>query len=145
MSIIPGNVEFPLYRWAGPGQNRLTLDFVGYDFSGATFGVQFREYRDQPGAPLLSITNASANSEGVSVSVSQKQINDGNSTYTATVSTIIIQLNETTVEGMIPPGSNGAPVGDKVTVVYDLQIISTGLGKVRWVEGNAPIYAGVTQ
>lgn len=146
MSIEPGKLDFPLYRWAGPWQNSLTINFVGYDFSGATFRAQFREYRDQVGTPLMDLQNAASSAEGISVSVGKQTIiPDEGDPYQATVSVVKLRINETTVEGVLSPSSVG-PANDGVRrLVWDLHIDGGGFGKVRWVQGDAPIYAGVTQ
>lgn len=138
MSIRPGKADFPLYRWAGPTQNSCTLRIAGYDFSGATFLAQFRDYRDQSGDARISLSNAAANAEGVSCTVATE---DG-----VTVSYVKCRVNETTVEAVATAISGGvAATDDQYPMVWDLQIDGGGLGKIRWIEGNAPIYAGVSQ
>lgn len=135
--IRPGKADFPLYRWAGSGQNTCTFRFAGYDLSGATFKAEFRDYLDQSGNARISLANASSSAEGISCTTA---IEGG-----VTVSYVKCRVNETTVENVAAAISPAAPQDGKYNMVWDLQIDGAGLGKVRWIEGNAPIYAGVSQ
>ena len=138
MSIRPGKADFPLYRWAGPTQNSCTLRIAGYDFSSATFLAQFRDYKDQSGNARISLSNAASNAEGISCTVT---VEDG-----VKVSYIKCRINETTVENVAGAIGNAVTPKDGIyPLVWDLLIDGGGLGKIRWVEGNAPIYAGVSQ
>lgn len=114
-----------------------SIDFPGFDFTSATFKLQVRQYRDASGDPLIDITNASAGAEGLSVTTA---VDDG-----ITTSTVLIQINETTIEGVLPLASSGRPADDPdVPLVWDLHVTLSGK-KQRWLEGSFTIIAGVTQ
>lgn len=116
-------------RWA---PYRVEIDFVGQDFTGATFAAHFRRFRDAAGDPLITLGNSTAPAEGISVSVAT---DDG-----ITTSTVQIRINETTIEGL--PFTS--PRGGDFELVWDLHVTTSG-HKVRWLEGRAPIKAGATQ
>lgn len=129
--ITPGHLDLTVQRWT---PFVYQIDFEGLDFTGATMAMQARLYRDAPGAPLISLVNAAANAEGLSVTVTNV---DGVPT-----SHVQIRINETTAEGLLL--NAGAP-GDDVKIVHDLHITGGGLPKTRWVEGSLIIRAGATQ
>lgn len=109
------------------------IDFVGYDFSAATFSAQVRNFRDAAGDPLVNLANAASNAEGVSVSVATT---DGVPT-----STVQLRINETTLEGL----RFSSPRGGDLMLQWALHITSSGLGKVRWLEGDFILKAGAAQ
>jgi hypothetical protein len=135
MSIKPAQVALEAQRWT-PFVD--VTAFEGFDFSAATFALQIRQYRDAPGDPLVSLVNAAANAQGVSVTVATVEI-DGVDTL---VSSVQIRINETTLEALL---LNAAGAGKDIPLVYDLHITTTGLGKIRWMEGAFVIKAGATQ
>jgi hypothetical protein len=128
--MTAGTLELVLNRWQ---PNTVTVGFVGYDFTGATFNVQLRPYRDAPDPALLTLSNASSPSEGVSVTVTTM---DGIPT-----SVVEMRFAEATVEGL--PFTS--PVGTDYSCVWDLVITPSGGTKARWVEGPAIIHGGSTQ
>lgn len=133
--MTPGRLDLRAHRWTPFFYD---IDFAGYDFSAATFALQVRSYRDQSGTALISLVNASAGSQGLSVTVV--------TTEGVPTSTVRIRINETTLEDLLPFATNGRPADDPdVPLVWDLHITSSGLGKVRWLEGSFTIVAGVTQ
>ena len=129
--ITPGQLDLTVQRWT---PFVYQIDFEGLDFTAATMAMHVRLYRDAPGAPLISLGNAAANAEGLSVSVAT--VDD------TTVSTVQIRINETTAEPLL---LNAGKPGDDVRLVYDLHITGGGFPKTRWVEGALIIRAGVTQ
>lgn len=129
--IIPGQLDLAAQRWT---PFVYVIDFVGFDFTAATFAMDVRLYRDAPGAALVSLTNAASNAQGLSVSVTTEESVD--------TSALQIRINETTIEGLLL-GSAGA--GKDVVLVYDIHITGGGLEKTRWVEGSFTIRAGATQ
>jgi len=126
--ITPARVDLVAQRWT-PFVDITAIE--GFDLSAATFAMQVRLYRDAPGSPLLSLTNAASNAQGVSVSVAEVDGQD--------VSSVQIRINETTLESLL------VNPGEDVKLVYDLHITTAGLGKVRWMEGSFNIRAGATQ
>ncbi|MCC4295863.1 hypothetical protein [Brevundimonas aurantiaca] len=129
--ITPGRLDLTVQRWT-PFVYQIA--FEGLDFTGATMAMQVRLYRDAPGVPLISLTNAAPNAQGLSVSVAN---NGGEMT-----STLQIRINETTAETLL---LNAGKPGDDIALVYDLHITAGGFPKSRWVEGSLIIRAGATQ
>ena len=129
--IIPGRLDLTVQRWTSFVYQ---IDFEGLDFTGATMAMQVRLYRDAPGDPLINLTNAASNAEGLSVSVA--------TVSGVTTSTVQIRINETTGESLL---LNAGKPGDDITLVYDLHITGGGLPKSRWLEGSLIIRAGATQ
>lgn len=133
--MIPtGRRDLAVNRWA-PFQH--TIDFVGFDWAGATFNMQVRKFPDATGSALITLGNASSPSEGISVTT---ETVDGKTT-----SHVQIRINETTIEGIEGPGAGTLPQGADVSLFYDLQVTATGLPKNRILEGFFTIRAGVTQ
>lgn len=133
--FTPAYVELVAQRWT-PFVDVTAIE--GFDLSAATFALQIRQRRDAPGDPLVSLGNAASNAQGVSVSVATVEI-EGVETL---VSSVQIRINETSLEPLL---LNAAGQGNDISLVYDLHITATGLGKVRWMEGAFTIRAGVTQ
>lgn len=129
--ITPGRLDLAVQRWT---PFVYQIDFEGLDFTEATMAMQVRLYRDAAGAPLISLTNAASNAQGLSVSVGEvdEQV----------VSTVQIRINETTAEALL---LNAGKPGDDVRLVYDLHITGGGFAKTRWLEGSLIIRAGATQ
>lgn len=131
--MTPGTLNFDILR----NQPFLdTIRFRGYDFTGATMAMQFRQYRAAEGSPLISLVNATAGSQGLSVVVTTE---DG-----VTISTVTIQIDEATVDAVLPWPANGQKFNTDVTTYHDLKITGGGLTKQRWVQGIAMIREGVT-
>lgn len=128
--IQTGKLDLTANRWS---PFVYAIDFVGYDFSAATFSAQVRNYRDAPGDALVDLANAASTAEGVSVSVTTT---DGVPT-----STVQLRINETTLEGL----RYSAPRGADLELQWALHITSTGMGKVRWLEGQFILKAGAAQ
>lgn len=113
-----------------------TIDFVGYDFTGGTFALQVRAYRGAAGSALLSLTNQTAGTQGLSVTTSEDE--------GVTTSHLQIQIDEATIDALLPAVSNGQKAGTDVALYYDLIITGGGVGKTRWLEGSFTIHEGVT-
>lgn len=128
--ITPGNHDLLLLRWQ---PFKYTIDFVGYDFTSATFKAEFRAFRDAPDPALISLANAASPDQGISVSVA--------TTGGIPTSTVEIRITEATIEAL--PFTN--PRGTDFDMVWDLVIDGGGLPKSRWIEGNAPVHGGSTQ
>lgn len=131
--ITPAHVPLVAQRWS-PFVDITAIE--GFDLSAATFAMHVRLYRDAPGDPLISLTNAASNAQGVSVSVATVEGQP--------VSSVQIRINETTLESLLL-NPTAAETGKDVGLVYDLHITTAGLGKVRWMEGAFMIRAGATQ
>ena len=135
--ITPATASLVAQRWS-PFVDITAIE--GFNLAAAVFAMHVRLYRDAPGPPLISLSNAASNAQGISVSVDTVPI-DGVDTL---VSSVQIRINETTLEALM---LNTAPAatGRDVALVYDLHITSTGLDKARWMEGAFIIRAGATQ
>lgn len=129
--IIPTRLDLVAQRWT-PFADKSA--FKGTDFTGATMAMQVRLYRDAPGAPLISLENATSTAQGLSVVV---ETIEG-----VVYSTIQIRINETTLEALL---LNAGKPGSDVTLVYDLHVTGGGLPKSRLFEGTFTIRAGATQ
>lgn len=132
--IVPGIANLRVNRWT---PNIITIDLVGYDLTGGTFAAHVRQYRDATGSPIVALANASAGSQGISVSVV--------TTGGIPTSTLTLQYDEATIEGVLAYPGSGVKAGSDVTVYYDLHVTGGGLPKTRLVEGTFTIAAGVTQ
>lgn len=132
--ITPGSLTLRAYRWQG---FLYTIDFVGYDFTAATFEMQVRLYPDATGAALISLVNAASASQGLSVTV---VTTDGIPT-----STVQIRITEANIEALLPYPSSGIKQAEDLVLYYDFVITGGGLEKSRWLAGQFIITPGVTQ
>ena len=114
------------------------IDFPDYDLTDAGLAMQVRLYRDQPGAPLLSLVAAQPLAQGLSVELATDA--DGIPT-----STLQIRINETTIEQMLPFPANGLEPAAPVLLAWDLHLTISPVGKRRWIEGPFTISPGVTR
>lgn len=131
--MTPGRFDMAVYR---NQLAKITIDFVGYDFSSATFAMQVRLYRGVTGTPLFNLVNAAAGAEGISAGV----VTTGGVPTTS----VTIQLAEATIDAAVPWPANGLEPGTDVRLKYDLQITPAGGTKQRWLEGDFMIIEGVT-
>lgn len=128
--ILAGQLEVVVNRWQ---PNKVEIDFVGYDFSAATFKAQVRPYRDAPDPALITLSKQAAGTEGISVIVER----DG----ATPTSTITMLFSEGTIENL--PFTN--PRGTDLRLVWDLTITSSDGLKTRWLEGPFTVHGGSTQ
>lgn len=113
------------------------IDFPGLDLTSAGLAAQVRLYRDQPGAPMISLINAQPLAEGLSVTtISEAGV---------PTSTLQIRINETTIEGLLPFPQNGLEPAEPVKLAWDLHLTISPVGKRRWIEGPFTISPGVTR
>lgn len=112
-----------------------TIDFVGVDWTGATFLMQVRAEKNASGAALVDLsTVGSVATEGITIT---GVTTDADAVPTTSIS---IRINEATVEGIALPTP---PDGD-YALAYDLQITPSGGNKFRALEGKFTVKAGVT-
>ena len=128
--MAAGQLKVLVNRWQ---PNKVVIDFVGYDFTGAAFKSEVRAYRDAPDPALITLENATAGSQGISVVVTT----DGG----VSTSTVTLQYDEATIEGL--PFSN--PKGTDLELVWDMTIDPTDSEKLRWLEGPFIVHGGSTQ
>jgi hypothetical protein len=132
--IDPGTLDLLVLRNA---PRPIVIQFRGYDFTAATFALQVRSRRGATGDPLISLTNQTAGTQGLSVVVTEDAAGTD-------VSDLTIQIDEATIDALLPAASNGQKAGTDVVLAWDLIITGGGLGKVRWLEGKFIIREGVT-
>ena len=121
------------YRWT-PFLELFPIE--GIDLTGATLAMEVRPYRDAPGSALITLAPAVSSAEGLSLSVA--------TAGGIPTTTIAVRINETTIEALLPFPASGVEPGANVSLVYDMHITATGLGKRRWFEGAFIVVPGVT-
>ena len=114
------------------------IDFPGYDLTNAGLAAQVRLYRDQPGAPLISLVAEQPLAEGLSVTVTTDAAG-------IPTSTLQMRINETTIEQLLPFPANGLEPAAAVLLAWDLHLTISPVGKRRWIEGPFTISPGVTR
>lgn len=114
------------------------IEFPGLDISEADFAAQVRLYKDQPGAPLINLAKAHPLAEGLSATLST-------SDETGLASTLQVRINETTIENLLPFPANGTEPNERISLVWDLHMTISPIGKRRWLEGSFVIAPGVTR
>lgn len=129
----PGTLPLTVYRNVPYIE---AIRFRALDFTGGTFAMQVRPIPGATGTPLISLTNATAGTQGLSVVVTEESGVD--------ISTITVQIDEATIDAILPAASNGLRAGDDVVLYYDLLITATGITKSRWLQGTLTISEGVT-
>jgi hypothetical protein len=131
--IIPATLDLEVQRNA---PYLLTLAFEGYDLSEASMDMQVRLRKGAADPALITLTRDTPGDQGLSVVVSEVE--------GVTVSTTTLQIDEATIDAILPAASNGLKAGSDVELAYDLIITGGGLGRVRWLEGKFWIREGVT-
>lgn len=131
--MTPGTLNLTAYRNVPYLE---AIRFVGFDFAGGTFALQVRLLPGTAGSALIGLTNATAGTQGLSVAVTEEGGLD--------VSTLTIQIDEATIDSLLPASTNGQKAGTDVALFYDIIITGGGLGKTRWLEGSFTIAEGVT-
>ena len=120
-----------------------TWAFVGYDWTGATFLMHVRNNPGDTSTPTITLTGASAGSEGISVTYdtdySYIDPTSGQA-VTAAASLVLVQINEATLEAL----SLGTPTDAPVELAYDLHVTPSGGVKRVAVYGTFSILPGVT-
>lgn len=123
-------------RWTPFG---CTLRFTGLDLTGAQFLMQVREFPDQTGIPLISLgTVLLSTAQGIRLI----SVDDSGP---VPVSLVGIHISETTIEGVLPPGTSAQPIGSDIRLYWDMHITRPAGLKQRYLEGPFIIRAGVTQ
>lgn len=112
---------------------------INEDLSGATFLMHVRANRGDTGTPLISLTNASPPSQGISATYdpSYEWQWDGQ-LFTTPASLVRIIIAEATLEAL----SLGTPYDEPVELYYDLHA-TTDTKRVQF-EGKLPLKPGVT-
>lgn len=112
---------------------------LGPDYTGAAFAMHIRSRNGDTGTPLISLSNASAGTQGISVTYDASYIyNDAGDE--APASLILIQIDEATLEAL----SLNNPTEKPVDLVYDLHVTPSGGVKRVELYGQFTIYPGAT-
>lgn len=112
---------------------------LGPDYTGAAFAMHIRSRNGDTGTPLISLSNASAGTQGISVTYDASYIyNEAGDE--APASLILIQIDEATLEAL----SLNNPTEKPVDLVYDLHVTPSGGVKRVELYGQFTIYPGAT-
>jgi hypothetical protein len=134
--MTPGTWPLTVYRNA-PFVETIA-EFEAIDFTGATFAMQVRDYRDAEGAALIDLAGATAGTQGISCAVTT----DGDGVPTSFVT---VQIDKATIDATRPWPANGQKANTDVKLFYDLKITGGGYPETRWLQGLFTIEAGVTE
>lgn len=120
-----------------------TFVFFGLNWTGATFLAHIRQHPGDTGTPLITLANAAAGSQGVSVAVVPDYTYVDPKTkepVTGQASKVLIQIDEATLEAL----ALGSPSDCPLELCYDLHVTPTGGVKQLPVHGKFTILPGVT-
>lgn len=120
-----------------------TWVFVGEDWHDAAFSMEIRHLPGDTGVSLVSLSNASSGSEGISCT-----FDDGypytdpwaKEDVTAEASLVLAQIDESTLEAL----SLGTPYDKPIVLYYDLHVTPDGGVKRVAAQGRFTINPGVT-
>lgn len=119
----------------------IDIAIVGPNYTGAAFAMHIRNHAGDTGSPLITLSAATAGTQGVSAAYDPAYIyvRDGEE-ITAPASIVTIQVDEATLEAL----SLNNPTGKAVALEYDLHITPSGDIKRVALFGSFAIYPGVT-
>lgn len=120
-----------------------TWVFIAEDWDDAAFSMQIRHLPGDTGAPLISLANASAGSQGISCTFDDSYVYTDpwlKEDVTAEASLVLVQINEATLEAL----SLGTPYDQPVCLHYDLHVTPSGGVKRIAAQGKFIINPGVT-
>ena len=113
---------------------------IGVNWSAATFRMEVRNLPGDSGTALVTLTNASAGSQGISATYDAKYpLPDGRGTAPTTI--IRIQIDEATLEAL----ALATPANEPLALHYDLHATPSGEPKRVVCFGTFTIKPGVTQ
>ena len=112
---------------------------LGPNYTGAAFAMHIRNNTGDTGTPLVSLANATAGTQGISVTYEAAYVyNEAGDT--APASLISIQIDEATLESL----TLNNPTNEPMVLYYDLHVTPTGQAKRVELLGTFTIYPGVT-
>lgn len=129
--ITPVTHNLVAYRWQ---PFIYTIGIQGYDFTLATFAMDWRVTRDVAGSPLVALRNAAPEEQGISCT--SDTIDD------VLWSFVRLHVPKATLNDLLL-GASGA--GRDVVAYQDLHITGGGLPESRFIQGTVTIQAGSTQ
>ena len=115
------------------------IAILGPDYTGADFAMHVRNFEGDTWSPLISLADATAGTQGVSVTYDAAFIYDDAGSE-APASIIAIQIDEATLEAI----ALNNPTNKVLTLYYDLHVTPTGEAKRVELYGTFSIYPGVT-
>lgn len=120
-----------------------TWVFVGEDWDDAAFAMHVRALPGDTGTPLISLSNASAGSQGISATYDGAYVfvdpETGEET-TLPATLVLCQIDEATLEAI----SLGTPYDKPAVFYYDLHVTPSGGIKRVAASGAFTINPGVT-
>lgn len=114
------------------------IPVVGVDWSGAAFKLDIRVDPGDTGTPLVSLTSASAGSQGISATYEAGYVLPDGTSAPATI--IRPQIDEATLEALDLSTRPSSPL----ELFYDLHVTPSGEPKRVVCFGAFTIYPGVT-
>ena len=127
---MTGIVNLPLADKRTPFVEAIA--FQGLDFTGAAFLMHFRNQPGDTGTPVISLANATAGTQGLSVAVA--------TSGGVPTSTLTIRIDEATMEAL----PFASPTSEYLILHYDLHITPSGGTKRVWLRGLFYVDPGVT-
>lgn len=113
------------------------------DVSAGTYKMEVRAAPGDTGSALLTLNSASAGSEGISTTYDASYVHPGPGDDEGDVvgaTTIRMQINETTMEGL----AVASPADEPVEAYYDIHRTVSGVKRL-FAYGRFAYYPGVTQ
>lgn len=125
--------------WGGAGGDA-DIVLLGLDWSAATFAMQIRAAPGDTGTPLVSLTNASAGSQGISATYDAGYLHP--ITGDAVGASIIRpQIDEATMEGL---PVNADDPSQPVVLWWDMHVTPSLIPKLLFSCGKFTVNPGVT-
>ena len=131
--------------WGGASGDQ-DIVIMGLNWSASTLSLQVRPTPGDTSTPLVSLANAAAGSEGISVTYDAGYIYPANGPHTALIGTVVgattirPQINQATLEAIPLPSDPTQPLG----LSYDIHITPPGLPKMQLAYGSFTLFPGVT-
>ena len=119
---------------------------LGQDWHTATFAMQVRPTPGDTSTPLVSLTNASAGSEGISATYDSGYLYPDGGPDASLVGTVVgatiirPQINKATLEAIPTAADPSQPQA----LAYDLHITRSGLPVAQFMQGAFTLNPGVT-
>ena len=114
-----------------------TIEFEGLDFTGDTgTKLQVRSHKGAADPADLTLTIQTPGTQGLSWSMATVE--------GVVISTLTIDIDESTIDALLPASANGQKAGTDVVRYYDLLGTAVGVTPDRFLEGRFTILEGVT-
>lgn len=130
--IYPGTLDLTALRHV---PFIVQIEFRGYILNGASYDFAVKLRRGAPDPAIVSLNAVLPGAEGVSSVL----INDAGTWVTV----VTIQIDEDTLDAILPPETSGRKADTDLDLHYDLIITDEVVGRHRWLEGKFIIREGV--